>query len=123
MREQTDTNDNFPDRDIPDGTYTFKIESVAKRYGGANKDKPFYSWKLEYDGVKGEQVLMPKKMGGLLKVLGCTETTPGHFDWDTDLVQGQYFQATITHALDKKGTMRQEMGLFNKAKDTDDVPF
>jgi hypothetical protein len=123
MRETTDTNDNFPDRDIPDGTYSFRIESVAKRYGGVNKDKPFYSWKLEYEGVKGEQVLMPNKMGELLRVLGCTETEKGKFDWDTDMVSGQYFDATVTHELDKKGVNRQQMSNFKKSAIDDDVPF
>jgi hypothetical protein len=120
-REQTDTNDNYPDRDIPDGTYTFKINSVTKRYGGANKDKPFYSWKLEYAGVKGEQVLMPNMMGGLLKALKCTETKPGHYEWDTDLVVNQEFEATVTHETDKKGVLRQQMGDFKAAKE--DIPF
>jgi hypothetical protein len=121
MRETTDTNDSYPDRDIPDGTYTFKVESVVKRYGGANKDKPFYSWKLEYEGVKGEQVLMPNKMGDLLRVLKCTETEKGKFDWDTDMVVGKEFDATVTHETDKKGVLRQQMGDFKPS--SADVPF
>lgn len=120
-REQTDTNDSYPDRDIPDGTYQFKVESVVKRYGGANKDKPFYSWKLEYEGVKGEQVLMPNKMGELLRALKCTETEPGKFDWDTELVVNQVFEATVSHKTDKKGVLRQEMSDFKPIKE--DAPF
>jgi hypothetical protein len=120
-REITDTNDNYPDRDIPDGTYIFKVASVAKRYGGSNKDRPFYSWKLEYEGVKGDQVLMPNKMGDLLRVLKCTETKPGSFDWDTDLVVNQEFEATVFHQTDKKGVLRQEMSDFKAVKE--EAPF
>lgn len=120
-REQTDTNDNFPDRDIPDGTYQFKVVSVVKRLGGTNKDKPFYSWKLEYEDIKGEQVLMPNKMGDLLRALGCVETEKGKFDWDTELVVNQVFQATVTHKADKKGVMRQEMSDFKAIKE--EAPF
>jgi len=119
MRETTDTNDSYPDRDIPDGTYIFKVESVVKRYGGANKDKPFYSWKFEYEGVKGEQILMPSRMGELLRILGCTETEKGKFEFDTDIVIGKEFKATVSHAPDKKGTMRQNMTDF-KVSDAED---
>ena len=121
MRETTDTNDNYPDRDIPDGTYEFKVINVAKRYGGANKDKPFYSWKFEYEGIQGEQVLMPNHMGDLLRVLKCTEMEKGKFDWDTELVVNQFFEATVTHEADKQGKMRQRMSGFKAVKE--DVPF
>ena len=121
MREMADCNDSYPDQDIPDGTYEFKVISVAKRYGGANKDKPFYSWKLEYEGVKGEQVTMPNKMGDLLRALGCEETSPGKFSWDTDLVVNQVFSATVSHKPDKAGKIRQEMSDFKKIKE--DAPF
>ncbi len=122
-REQTDTNDSYPDKDIPDGTYEFKVLNVTKKMGGANKDKPFYVWKLEYEGVKGEQVLMPNMMGGLLKALGCMETAPGKFDWDTELVANQVFSAKVTHAPDKKdpSKMRQQMSDFRAVKE--EAPF
>lgn len=122
MREEIDTNDNYPDRDIPDGEYTFIIDKIVKRYGGKNKDVPFYSMKVKYEEIMGEQVLMPNKMRGLLKVLGCTETLPGKYDWDPDLMEGKMFNATIKHEVDKKGTMRQQMVDFKSAKEAD-VPF
>lgn len=121
MRETIDTNDNYPDRDIPDGTYEFKVIRVEKKYGGANKDKPFYVWSLEYEGIQGEQVLMANKMGDLLRVLKCTETEKGKFDWDTELVVNQVFEATIAHEVDKKGKMRQQMSGFKAVKE--DTPF
>lgn len=121
-REQTDTNDSYPDKDIPDGTYEFKVISCQKKFGGKNKDKAFFVWKLQYEDLKGEQVLMPNKMGGLLKVLGCTEDKPGHFDWDTDAVEGKEFKATVSHAPDAKDPtkIRQEMGDFKEATG---IPF
>lgn len=122
-REQTDTNDNYPDKDIPDGTYEFKVLSATKKYGGEKKDKPFYVWKLEYEGVKGEQVLMPNMMGELLRALGCEETKPGQFDWDTELVVNQVFSATVSHEADKKNPakIRQQMKDFKKVKE--EAPF
>jgi len=122
-REITDTNDSYSDKDIPDGAYNFKVIRVVKKLGGPYKDKPFYIWTLEYEGVQGEQVLMPNMMGGLLKVLGCTEIKPGHYDWDTDLVVNQVFLATVSHKADKKdpSKMRQYMDDFKAAKE--DVPF
>lgn len=123
MRENIDTNDSYPDKDIPDGRYEFKVLSAEKKYGGAKKDKPFYVWRLEYEGIKGEQVLMPNKMGDLLRALGCTETEPGKFDWDTELVVNQVFAATVTHEADKKdpSKIRQQMSNFEKVKE--DAPF
>lgn len=121
MRETLDTNDSYPDRDIPDGKYEFKVISVQKKYGGAAKDKPFYVWNLEYEGVKGEQVLMPNTMGPLLKALGCEEAKPGVYEWDTELMVNQVFSATVSHKMDKKGKLRQEMSGFEKVKE--DAPF
>ena len=123
MRETIDTNDSYPDKDIPDGTYEFKVLSCEKKFGGANKDKPFYVWKLEFEGVRGEQVLMRNNMGDLLRALGCKEVKSGQFDWDTDLVANQVFSATVTHEPDKKdpSKIRQQMSGFKKVES--DVPF
>lgn len=122
-REITDTNDSYPDRDIPDGTYDFKVLRCEKKYGGAKKDKPFYVWTLEYEGVKGEQILMPNMMGDLLRALGCPESKPGVFDWDTELVVNQVFKATVSHAPDRKdpNKIRQQMSEFKAVKE--DIPF
>lgn len=121
MRETTDTNDSYPDTDIPDGTYDFKVLGCEKKYGGKNKDKPFYVWKVEFEGVKGEQILLPNLMGDLLRVLNCTEVSKGKFDWDTDAVSGKEFTATVSHVQDKKdpAKIRQQMTDFKSP----DVPF
>jgi hypothetical protein len=116
MREELDTNDSFPDRDIPDGEYDFKIESIRRL---DKNGKRFYAFKVEAEGVHYEQVLFPNNMKGLLKVLGCTETLPGKYDWDPDLMEGKTFHATIKHETDKKGNLRQQMVDFKEA----DVPF
>ena len=121
IRETTDTNDSYPDKDIPDGTYTFKILDISKKFGGVNKDKPFFVFKLEFEGVRGEQVLMPNMMGDLLRLLGATEIKPGVFEYDlVALAQsGKRFVATVIHVADKKdpSKMRQQMGDFKKAEE------
>jgi len=123
MREEIDTNSNYSDSDIPDGTYGFEIVSCTRRYGGANKDKPFYSFKLTYEGLKGDQILMPFKMGDLLRVLKCTETSKGKFDWDPESVNGKKFTATVVHEADQKDPtkIRQNMVDFKETKE--DLPF
>lgn len=122
MRETLDTSSNFPDKNIPDGTYEFRVMSVVKKYGGANKDKPFYVWLLTFGDNQAEQILMPNMMGDLLRVLGCKEVKQNHFDWDTDEVMGAKFTATVTHSPDKKDSskIRQNMTEFKK---TEDIPF
>jgi len=119
MIESIDTNDAFPDRDIPDGVYAFKVTSVRKKTKG---NKTFYIWALEYDGVKAEQVMFANQMKGLLKVLGCTETTPGHFEWDPDLMEGKEFIATVKHVADKKDPSKIYQNMVD-FKEADTVPF
>lgn len=123
MRETLDTNARFADTSIPDGEHEFEVKSVTKKYG--KKDVAFYVWTLLYKGGKGEQVLLPSMMGDLLRVLGCTETTKGHFEWDPELMEGKFFKATVSHEPDKKdpNITRQQMTGFQKVNQTDDVPF
>lgn len=120
MRETTDTNSNFDNKDLPDGTRTWEIVQVRKQKG-------FYVWLLECEaeGLEGEQVLFPNNMGPLLRLLGCTETSKGVFDWDMDMVEGQKFIATVSHAPDKKDPtkIRQNMTDFKKAEEAADAPF
>lgn len=120
MRETTDTTSRFADKSIPDGEHVFTVKNVKKKYGGANKDKPFYVWLVSFKGKEGEQVLMPNMMGPLLKAIGCTEIKPGHYDWDTDAVEGKTFKATVSREPDKKdpSKMRQQMANFEE-----ELPF
>lgn len=103
-REMTDCNSQFND-DIPDGVYDFEIEKVVAK---DIKGKKGYEWHLDYKDADGNdqsgQVLTwPNQIGGLLKVLGCTETEKGKFDWETELMEGKTFRATIVHEKAKKG--------------------
>lgn len=118
MRETTDTANQYTNRDIPDGRYSFKVVSVTKKVG--KKNVPFYIWKLDYGIASGEQVLLPSMMGNLLRVLGCTEISPNKFDWDTDAVEGKTFEATVSHEPDKKdpSKIRQQMNEFKEG-----IPF
>ncbi len=70
-------------------------------------------------------MLWPNSEGELLKVLGSTEVSKGVYDWDTELVVGKKFIATVTHEPDKKkpDVIRQNMKGFKVAKTEEEVPF
>lgn len=111
-REITDTSNKYAEQEIPDGTRTFTVTEVVKRYG--KKGGEFFIWKVSYQGGTGEQVLMPSMMTELLRVLGCTEIEPNKFDWDTNEQVGKTFSAEVSHKPDAKDAtkMRQHMGGF-----------
>lgn len=118
MRETTDTNRQFSEgfnRNIPDGEHLLTIKGVESKMKGTVK---FYIWKFDM----GDQILLPSMMGGLLKALGCTETLPGEYDWETEAQEGKQVLATVSHGLDKKNVMRQHMGKF-KPVDEAGTPF
>ena len=115
MMEETDTNSQYGN-EIPDGPHTFEVGTVRKVQG-------FYVWELDYDGTTGEQILFANQMGPLLRVLGCSETSPGKFQWDMDMQQGKKFEATVSRGPDKKGVVRQNMNDFKKSEEKDDIPF
>ena len=120
MQETIDTASRYNNSsDIPDGTYTFEVVTVRKKYKG---EIPFYIWTLEYDkDQEGDQVLLPSMMGDLLRVLGCKEISPKKYEWDPDNMEGKEFIATVSHEPDKKdpSKMRQQMTNFRAA----DLPF
>lgn len=123
MMEITDTSNSFMD-EIPDGEHQFKVVRVVKKYGTNNT--PFYLWKLEYDGIEGNQIMLPSLMGDLLRILECKEISPNKFQWDTEDVAGLYFSAVISHEPDKKDPTkrRQNMAQFKKAVlASEDIPF
>jgi len=120
-REYTDTKSDLDNEPFPDGRQTFKVLSVRKHMKGETK---MYFWELSYKDGEGTQLFLPNMMGDLLRVLGATETKKGEFDWETELMEGKVFDATVSHALDKKGVMRQKMTDFAKSIQTeDDIPF
>ncbi len=113
--ETTDTNSMFPNKEITEGKHTFTVEKVigktlGKAYG--------YVWTLEENGILFEQVLFGSEMKDLLKLMGYKEETPGKFVWETEEVKGKSFGVTVTHAADKKGTMRQKFSDY-----TEELPF
>lgn len=120
-REATDTNSDFDNEPLPDGRRTWKVLSVRKHMKGETK---MYFWSLAHKDGEGTQLLLPSMMGDLLRVLGATETKKNEFDWETELMEGKVFDATVSHAMDKKGVMRQNMTEFAKSTvSDDDVPF
>jgi hypothetical protein len=110
--EVTDTTNKYANQEIPDGTRTFRVISVEKRYG--KKGGEFFIWKLAYEGGEGEQVLLPNMMGELLRVLKCTETEKNKFQWDTNEQGDKSFTATVSHKVDQQDAtkIRQHMGDF-----------
>lgn len=121
-REITDTSNKFADESLPDGRNCFKVISITKKYG--NKGGEFFIWALQFAGGEGEQILLPNMMGGLLRVLKCTETEPNKFDWDTFEQSGKLFMATVSHKPDAKdpSIIRQHMSDFHEYEDAQ-IPF
>ena len=79
-------------------------------------------WTLEEKDVLYEQVLFGNEMKDLLKILGCNESSPGKYEWDTDTVIGKSFEVMVSHVPDKKkpDVMRQK---FTEFKAEDALPF
>ena len=121
--ETTDTNSQFHD-DIPDGTYDFEVVNVVRKEINGKKA---YEWTLEYDGGEGKVLTWPNQVGPLLALLGAKEDTAkkGHYLWETELMVGKTFKATISHDPDKKDPSKvyQNMKDFKPSKKTEDVPF
>jgi hypothetical protein len=90
MIEEIDTNNDYSDKIIPDGQYTFTTL-------GFRKVKSSYAVALSYgDGIEGEILMFGNEMGPLLKVLGCAEgSAPGKYVLNTDIAVGVTFSAKI----------------------------
>ena len=115
MEEIIDTNyvGGFGNKEIPDGKYTFRIK-------GFKKNGKMYIFTLIYDGdMQGEQVFFAGNIGPLLKVLGCKEATKGVYIFDSELVLGSQFTATVCHEANKKDPTK----IYQNMKDFDEVPF
>lgn len=121
-REITDTTNKYANQEIPDGARIYKVLGVEKKFGKNGGE--FFIWKLAYDGGVGEQVLLPNMMGALLRAIGCTETEPNKFDWDTNDQDGKAFSATVSHKPDIKDPtkIRQHMSEFDVVK-SEEIPF
>jgi len=121
-REITNTKSRFSNQELPDGRTAFRVLSVDKAYGKNNSE--FFIWKLQHERGEGEQLLMPNMMGGLLRVLKCTESEPNIFDWDTFDQVNKVFLATVSHKPDKNDSsvIRQHMSEFAPV-DENEIPF
>jgi len=119
MMRITDTNSKFDDDDLPDGERTFTVSRVTDGPKGSDK------WFLTYDGGRGAQLLWPEAEGPLLRILDRKEPSPGVFEWETDLVSGLSFIATVSTVPDKKdkSIMRKKMAGFKKAEKPEATPF
>lgn len=96
MIEETDTNSDFLNKEIPDGEHTFTVDGSVRKKGH------LYIWRLRYeDNQSGEHIMFANKMGDFLRVLGCTETSKGIFSWDLDTQDGKTFTAIVSHVPDK----------------------
>jgi hypothetical protein len=122
-QETTDTTSQYNDN-IPDGTYDFEIVQVVRK---EIKGKKAYEWTLEYEGGQGKVLTWPNTVGTLLAILGAKEdsTKKGHYVWETEMMAGKTFKATISHDKDKKDASKvyQNMKDYKPSKDTADVPF
>ena len=83
---------------------------------------------LNYDGGQGKVLTWPNQVGPLLALLGAKEDTEkkGHYLWETDMMVGKAFKATISHDADKKDATKvyQNMKDFKASENkTEEVPF
>ena len=120
MGEIVDTN-AFPL--FPTGKREFYIENVRKRQAKNDPSIKFYSWKLstsiDGDTMTKDILMFRNQMGPFLMVFGCKEIEPGRFDVDWDEIIGKWFQAIVTHELDRKGILKEaftEVGLLDCAQ-------
>lgn len=122
-QEATDTNSQFND-DIKDGTYEFEVVQVVRK---EIKGKKAYEWTLEHEDGQGKVLTWPNQVGPLLAILGAKEDADkkGHYLWETEMMAGKTFRATISHDPDKKNPAKvyQNMKDFQKSGKEEDVPF
>ena len=69
----------------------------------------------------------PNQVGPLLVILGAKEdpAKKGHYLWETDLMAGKTFKATISHDKDKKDATKvyQNMKDFKASAQAEPTPF
>lgn len=119
--EETDTTNTYEREPIPDGEHTFEIASVRR----IEKVPGLYEWQLETEGNSYQQNMFANEMGDLLRLLGCNEVSKNKFQWDTVMVEGRSFKATVSHVPDKKdpSIIRQKMTNFKVAEVDTGIPF
>lgn len=96
MIEDIDTNDDYSNKEIPEGRRKFRVVPGSPRKVGKT-----YFWKFSYSSDEGEQKdgdigFFPNTMGELLKALGCKESDkPGKYTLNTDVTDGGEIEATV----------------------------
>ena len=116
MIEETNTTNKF--EPLPDGPNIFQIVKIEKFFSPAE----FWAFTLKHSKGEANQTFFANMLGPVLRVLGCEEVSPNLFRWDADLQTNKYFKATVSHAADKKGVLRQHMSNFEKV-DAETIPF
>lgn len=119
MREETDVSGSFND-DIPDGTYAFEIDKVVRKEVAGKKA---YEWFLSYNGTSGKILTWPNQIADLLPLIGAEKQPDGKYSWDTELVEGRTFKATVTHPTTKKGKVVCAIGDFKVSEEDGSTPF
>lgn len=115
-REKTDTRGgNF----ISPGHYHFTIDHVVK--GKTPRNFVYYEFFMVTDrGENYKQRFMRWLITPMLKALGCEETTPGVFDWDTEEVNGLSVEADVV-LEDRNGSKYPTMINIESAMGTPEV--
>ncbi len=121
--EITDTTSQFNDH-IEDGPHSFKVVKVVRKEISGKKA---YEWTLAHEDGEGKVLTWPSQVGPLLIILGAKEDPQkkGHYLWETDLMAGKTFKATITHDADKKNPSKvyQNMKDYEKSNEAERTPF
>jgi len=120
VSEIIDTSSKYPDKEIPDGTYTFEVGVATKK---DISGKTGYEWNLEYDGKTVQVLMWPNQMGPLLRLLGVKEQEPNKFVFDSMAVEGKEFKATA-YKTQSKGKTYQNLKDFAAVETKDEgLPF
>lgn len=95
MIQEINTNNDYSDKEIPDGRRKFTVVAGSPRKVGKT-----YFWTFSYTSDEGEQKngdigFFPNTMGPLLKALGCQETETGKYTLNSDLTDGGSIEAEV----------------------------
>ena len=95
---------------VPENHYVAMINDVKEK---TVKQYVLYEWSFESDD-NGKPfyfglTMFSSQMAELLRALGCSETTPNKFEWDSDAVIGNTVEFNVCHVADKKGVIREQI--------------
>ncbi len=108
MKHQTNTSGYSI---YPECHVVLQVTGVVLKSKRDNESVKFYVWSFDTLQSDNDQIenelqflFFSSQMGGLLTALGCTETSPGKFDWDDEDVKGKKIRADIAHQIFKGET-------------------